>query len=147
LCLVGLKTLWFDVFEPLILVSKSAIFQHIKHGWDFQLSFSSNVVSTSVDGFIKWNSDNNFCFILNIDGSCLGSQVKARYEGLIRNNSSNYLLAFSNFICESSDIMFAELFVIYRGFTSAKDIVVEELICLHYINLIKGSIVKYHVYV
>jgi ribonuclease HI len=85
-----------------------------------------------------------------VDDSGLGSPARAGYGGIIRNNSGFYLSGFSGFIRESSDIMLAELFVIYQELTLAKDLALEELICysdsLLCINLIKGPIVKYHVH-
>jgi hypothetical protein len=64
-----------------------------------------------------------------VDDSGLGSPARAGYGGIIRNNSGFYLSGFSGFIRESSDIMLAELFVIYQELTLAKDLAVEELIC------------------
>jgi ribonuclease HI len=117
----------------------------------FTSPFSFNPVGSSVDMLIKWNNENFSCVILNVDGSCLGSPVRAGYGEFFRNNLDFYLSSFSGFIRESSDIMLVELYAIYQGFTLAKDLVVEELICypnsLLYINLIKGRIVKYHVHV
>ncbi|GAU41508.1 hypothetical protein TSUD_302460 [Trifolium subterraneum] len=116
----------------------------------FTSSFSSNSDGTSVSRLIKWNNDNFSCVILNVDGSCLGSPVRAGYGGIIRNDSGFYLSGFSGFIRESSDILLAELYAIYQGLTLAKDLVIDELVCysdsLLCINLIKGPIVKYHVY-
>ncbi|PNY14861.1 ribonuclease H [Trifolium pratense] len=82
----------------------------------FTSSFSSNSDSPSVNRLIKWNNDNLSCIILNIDGSCLGSPVRAGYEGIIRNNSGFYLSGFSGFIRESFDILLAELYAIFQDF-------------------------------
>ncbi|GAU40444.1 hypothetical protein TSUD_397630 [Trifolium subterraneum] len=116
----------------------------------FTSSFSSNSDGTAVSRLIKWNNDNFSCVILNVDGSCLDSPVRAGYGGIIRNDSGFYLSGFSGFIRESSDILLAELYAIYQGLTLAKDLAIDELVCysdsLLCINLIKGPIVKYHVY-
>ncbi|XP_045821683.1 uncharacterized protein LOC123914526 [Trifolium pratense] len=110
---------------------------------DFMSCFTPSVsVVAPIDRFVKCNNNNYRCIILNVDGSCLGSPVRATFGGLIRNSSG--------FIHGSSDIMLAKLYVIYHGLILAKDMAIEDLICysdsLHCINLIKGSISKFHVH-
>ncbi|GAU28886.1 hypothetical protein TSUD_293380 [Trifolium subterraneum] len=113
--------------------------------------FSSRSTTTSEEIHIKWNNNNFPGVILNVDGSCLGSPVRAGFGGVIRNESGFYLSGFSGFIQGSSDILLAELFAIYKGLTLAKNMAIDELVCysdsLHCINLIKGPSIKYHVYV
>jgi hypothetical protein len=50
----------------------------------------------------------------------------------------------------SSDILFAELYAIFKGFLLAKDMSVDELVCysdsLHCVNLIKSPQIKCHIY-
>jgi hypothetical protein len=57
---------------------------------------------------------------------------------------------FSGFIQGSSDILFAELYAVYKGFLLAKDMSVDELVCysdsLHCVNLINGPQIKFHIY-
>ncbi|MCI33026.1 replication protein A1-like protein, partial [Trifolium medium] len=62
-----------------------------------------------------------------------------------------YLSGFSDFIQGSYDIMFAEFYAIYQGFSLAKDMEIEKLVCysdslMYCINLITGPNVKYHVH-
>ncbi|MCI13791.1 ribonuclease H protein, partial [Trifolium medium] len=103
--------------------------------------FSSRSTTTSEDIHVKWNNNNHFGVILNVDGSCLGSPVRAGFGGVIRNELGYYLSGFSGFVQGSSDILFAELFVIHRGLILAKYMAIDELVCysdsLRCINLIK----------
>ncbi|GAU26946.1 hypothetical protein TSUD_06180 [Trifolium subterraneum] len=108
------------------------------------------VIRNDSEIHVKWNNNNYLGIILNVDGSCLGSPVRAGFGGVIRNDSGFYLSDFSGFIQGSSDILLAELFAIYTGFTLAKNMAIDELVCysdsFHSINLIKGPSIKYHVY-
>jgi hypothetical protein len=82
--------------------------------------------------------------ILNVDGSCLGSPVRASFGGIIKNDLGYYLSVFSSFIQGFSDILLAELFVIYQGLILVKNMAIDEFVC---INLIKDSNIRYHDYV
>jgi ribonuclease HI len=97
-----------------------------------------------VDRYIKWNSNNHSCAILNVDGSCPDSPVRSGFGGIIRN-----LAGFSCSIQGSSDILLAELYAIYKGLSLAKNINIDELVCysvsLHCVNFIKGPQVRYHI--
>jgi hypothetical protein len=75
--------------------------------------------------------------ILNVDDSCLGSPVRASYEGLIINILGFYLSDFSGFIRVLSAMMLAELYVVYRGLALAKNMVVQELVCSNSLLYIK----------
>ncbi|CAJ2643293.1 unnamed protein product [Trifolium pratense] len=112
--------------------------------------FSSHSTTNSEEIHVKWNNNNHSGIILNVDGSCLGSPVRAGFGGIIRNDSGYYLSGFSGFIQGSSDILHAELLAIYQGLTLAKNMAIDELVCysdsLHCINLIKGPNINYHVY-
>ncbi|PNX94236.1 ribonuclease H [Trifolium pratense] len=109
---------------------------------DFMSCFTPSSVDALIDRFVKCNNNNYRCIILNVDGNCLGSHVRAGFGGLIRNSSS--------FIHGSSDIMLAKLYVIYHGLILAKDVAIEDFVCysdsLPCINLIKCSISKFHVH-
>jgi hypothetical protein len=97
--------------------------------------------SRLVDRFGKWNNNNCSCVILNVDGSCLSSPIQSEFSRIIRNTSDYYLSEFSGFIQWSYDILFAELYAIYKDLLLAKEI--DKLACysdsLHCNNLIKGS--------
>jgi hypothetical protein len=71
------------------------------------------------DRYIKWNNNNYCCVILNVGGSCLGSPVRPRFGGIIRNTFGHYLASFSGFIPETSDILLVELYAIYKGLSLA----------------------------
>jgi hypothetical protein len=61
-----------------------------------------------------------------------------------------YLADFLVFIPESPDILFVELYDIYKGLLLARDMNIDELVCysdsLHCVNLIKDPQVKYHIH-
>jgi ribonuclease HI len=117
----------------------------------FTTCFVSRSSSAQIDRYIRWNNDNHSWVILNVDGSCHGSPIRAGFGGIFRNNSGYYLSGFSDFIQNSSDILLAELFAILHGLTLAKDMDFETLICyfnsLHCINVIKGPNIHFHVHV
>ena len=100
---------------------------------------------------IRWNNDNFECSIPNVDGSCIGTPVRACFGGLIRNNTSYYLAGFSGFLLASSEILHAELTAIYFGMSTAKDLGISSLVCysdsLLAISTIKEASSKFHVYV
>jgi len=117
---------------------------------DINLAFSSPILVTSLDRHIRWNNNNFDCAILNVDGSCIGSPVRAGFGGLIRNSAGFFLASFLGFLPSSSDILQAELTAIYYGLSMAKDMGIIELVCysdsLLSINIINGSSYKFHVY-
>jgi hypothetical protein len=54
---------------------------------NLKICFTPNSNVVQVDRCIKWNSDNHSCVSLNVDGSCLGSPVRAGFSGIIRNSA------------------------------------------------------------
>jgi hypothetical protein len=116
----------------------------------FTTCFVSRSSSTQIDRYIRRNSDNHSCVILNVDGSCHGSSICAGFGGIFRNSFAYYLSGFFSFIHNSSDILLAELYVIFHGLTLAKDMNFETLICysdsLHCINLINSPNIYFHMH-
>jgi hypothetical protein len=86
-----------------------------------------------------------------VDESCLGSAVRSGFDDIIRNTFWHYLAGFPAFILETSDILFVELYVIYKGLMLARDMSIDELLCysdsLHCVNIIKGPQIKFHIHV
>jgi len=115
-----------------------------------KISFPSSRNSDMEDRFFKWNHQNHSKVILNIDGSCLVSPIRAGYGGVLINDAGFYLSGFSGYIHNSSDILYAELYAIYQGLLLAKDKCIVDLICyfdsLLCINIITGPFFKFHVY-
>lgn len=116
----------------------------------FKNCFTTNQNGAIEERFTRWNNNNFSSVILNVDGSCLGSNTRAGYGGLLRNNAGYYLSGFSGFIQSSTDILYAELFAIYQGLMLAKEKDIVDLVCysdsLHCINLIKGPAMRFHNY-
>jgi len=88
--------------------------------------------------------------VLNVDGSCLGTPIRAGFGGVIRNMAGFYLSGFSSYIPNSSDILFAELTAIHRGLLLAMEMRIEEMACysdsLLSIRLITDQASKFHTY-
>jgi len=87
---------------------------------------------------------------MNVDDICLGRPVKVGYGGILRNNVGFYLSEFSGYIQNSSNVLHAELYVIYHRLLLAKDFEIDDIVCytdsLHCLNLIKSLSLKFHVY-
>lgn len=103
-----------------------------------------------LERYIRWNNHNFDCNILNVDGSCLGTPIRAGFGGLIRNSDGYYLTCFSGFIPSSSDILQAELTAIHTGLSFAINFGFAPLACytdsLLAITSIKEDCSKFHVY-
>jgi len=103
-----------------------------------------NPSSAEKDKFIKWNHNNHSNVILNVDGICLGLPTRADFDGLLRNYVWFYLSRFSGFIQNSTNILQAELLVIYHGLSQAKEMAIADIVCYsnsqHCINIIKGPL-------
>lgn len=82
---------------------------------NFKICFKPISNDTLDIRFIKWNNNNFSSVILNVDGSCLGSPIRAGFGGVLRNYASFYLSGFSGYIHNSSDILQVELLAIYQG--------------------------------
>jgi len=117
----------------------------------FNLCFKNNSQIDQVERFIRWNDDNYSCDILNVDGSCMGTPMRASFGGIIRNSAGYYLSGFPGCNNISYDILYAELYAIYQGLILAKCLNIIELVyytdSLLCINLLKGPPMRYHVYV
>jgi len=113
--------------------------------------FQQDGVVAALERLVCWNINNHQCHILNVDGSCLGSPIRAGYGGLLRNNSRSFLSGFSSYLPTSNCILLAELTAICKGLKLALDMGLEDLVCNTdsqlSVNLIKGDTSKYHAYV
>lgn len=88
-----------------------------------------SVTSSKIsDRWIRWNNCNHRCHILNVDGSCLGTPIRAGYGGLIRNSDGFFLTGFSGFLHDSTCILLVELTTIHKGLRVAVDMGLDELI-------------------
>lgn len=114
-----------------------------------KLSFPSSSV-VQEDRHIRWNNNNFEGTILNVDGSCLGTPLRAGFGGLIRNTGGYYLAGFSGYLPASSDILQAELTAIYHGLSMARNMGFTDLKCYSDSLLAVSTIMKatsnYHVY-
>ena len=99
---------------------------------------------------VRWNHTNCNCIVLNVDGSCLGTPIRAGYGGLIRNFAGLYHVGFFGYIAATTDILFAELTAILKGMQLAVEKGVETMVCysdsLLSIKLITDHASKYHAY-
>lgn len=67
----------------------------------------------------------------NVDGNCLDSQTRAGYGGILRNDAGFNLSGFSDYISNSSDIMYDELYAFYHGVLLTKDMGITNLFCCY----------------
>jgi hypothetical protein len=87
-----------------------------------RMSFQRDGRAAHPERFVKWNCNNHMGSILNVDGSCLGTPLRAGFGGIIRNSHGFYLCGFSGHINNSNDILLAELTAIHHGLRLAIDI-------------------------
>jgi ribonuclease HI len=99
---------------------------------------------------LMWNNNNFNCAVLNVDGSCLGTPIRAGYVGIIRNSAGFFLTGFSGFIASTSDILMAELTAIHRGLLLAVESGIDELVCysdsMQSVKLLTEHASLYHAY-
>jgi len=91
-------------------------------------SFQQSVRIAHPERFVKWNCQNHSGTILNVDGNCLGTPIRAGFNGIIRNNHGFYFSGFSRHIANSNDILLAELTTIYHGLPLAIDMGLDDLV-------------------
>lgn len=114
-------------------------------------SFLHNSLSHATDTVVKWNCDNHSCYILNVDGSCLGNPQRTEFGGLLRNSARLFISGFSRNIANAPDILLAELHAIFQGLRFVSDMGISDFVCysdsLHSVSLINDPFMKFHVYV
>ncbi|XP_024629919.1 uncharacterized protein [Medicago truncatula] len=113
-------------------------------------TFQQSDRTAILERLVKWNCQNHSGSILNVDGSCLGTPIRAGFGGFIRNNHGFYLSSFSGHIANSNGILLAELTAIYHGLNLAIDMGINDLVCyldsLLSINLITVNTLKFHTF-
>jgi len=118
---------------------------------DINFCFHQLQPATHLDRHVRWNNNNFNCTILNVDGSCIGSPIRAGFGGLFRNSAGLYLSGFSGFIPTSSDVLQAELTAIHYGITMAIDKGIYELAIysdsMLSINILTGNSSSFHIHV
>jgi len=104
---------------------------------NFQVQNTATTIETAMhyeasphpDRMVRWNSNNYNCCVLNVDGSCLGTPIRAGFGGIIRNSAGLFLTGFSSYLATTSDILYAELTTIHRGLLLAIDSGIDEMVC------------------
>jgi ribonuclease HI len=131
--------------------SLTQIHFHIQSSVEMIKSTFHTATAPHPDRMVRWNSGNFSCFVLNVDGSCLGTPTRAGYGGIIRNSAGLYLSGFSGYIAATTGILFAELTAIHRGLLLAVESGIEVLVCysdsLLSTKLIMDHVSNYHAYV
>ncbi|XP_024628612.1 uncharacterized protein [Medicago truncatula] len=99
---------------------------------------------------ICWNNNNYRGTVLNLDGSCLGSPIRADYGGIIRNYAGFFLAGFSGYIAASTNVLLVELTTIHRGLLLAVEMDIADMICysdsMLSVKLLTYSNSPYHAY-
>nr|ABD33192.1 Polynucleotidyl transferase, Ribonuclease H fold [Medicago truncatula] len=102
------------------------------------------------DRLVRWNNNNFDCVVLNVDGSCLGSPIRAGYGGIFRNSADLFLSGFSGYLASTSDILMTELTAIHHGMLLAMDLGIDDMVChsdsLLSIQLLTEHVSPYHTY-
>jgi len=62
-----------------------------------------------------WNSSNQTCFIVNVDGSCLGNSIRVGFEGLLRHQIGRRISSFLDYITGIFDILHYKNVAISQG--------------------------------
>jgi len=113
-----------------------------------QKIFQPAAISSNSDRLVRWNSSNCSCYILNVDGSCLGTPIQAGFGGLIRRNVGFFLSGFFGFLKDSTCILLAELTTIHNGLRLALEMGLDEVVCysdsLLSVNIISEDVSKFH---
>ena len=113
-------------------------------------SFQPSNSPSNSDRLVRRNSSNHSCHILNVDGSCLDTPIRASFGGLISNNTGFFLSGFFGFLQDSMCILLAELTTIHKGLRLASDMGLEDLVCysdsLLSVNLISVQVSKFNAY-
>lgn len=117
---------------------------------DIILAFDSEDNLTHSDRLVKWNNRNHQDYILNVDGSCIGTPSRSGYSSVLRNSAGLFISGFSGFIPNSTNILLAELTAIHQGLNMAIDLNMNDLMCysgsLIAINLIMNDTLRFHIY-
>jgi ribonuclease HI len=117
---------------------------------DIETAFHSAAPVQHSEQTVRWNSNNANCVVLNVDGSCLGSPIRAGYGGILRNPAGFFIEGFSGYIGTTTDILFAELTAIHKGLLIAIEKGIEVLICytdsLLSVKLLSNSTSRFHAY-
>lgn len=132
-------------------ISLHRLVSQIRHSVeDINFCLHRQLPATQLDRHVSWNNNNFNCTILNVDGSCIGSPIRAGFGGLFRNSAGLYLSGFSGFIPSSSYILQAELTAIHYGISIATDMGITELVVysnsLLSINILTGESSKFHIH-
>jgi len=124
----------------------------------FQIHITADILAETfrpvpiqqTDITMRWNNNNCNCTVLNVDGSCLGSPIRAAYGGIFRNSAGLYTSGFSGFIATTTDIFFAELTAIHKCMLLVVEKGIETMVCysdsLLSIKLLTDHASRYHAY-
>ncbi|CAJ2650316.1 unnamed protein product [Trifolium pratense] len=130
------------------------IFHFIALKWRSKTSSTFNICfptlnsSTRDDRWVQWNPSNRDCIIINVDGSCLDSPIRAGIGGLLRSSAGNWIRGYSDFIPHSSEILYAELTALFHGLSLARSMNFTDVICysdsLLCVKILHESTPKFH---
>lgn len=121
---------------------------HIQNTADLIKSTFHTAFAPHLDRMVRWNNNNFNRVVLNVDGNCLGTPIRAGYGGIIRNSVGFFISGFSGFLATTTDILMAEL--IHRSLLLIVELGVEEMVCysdsMLSIKLLTEHASNYHAY-
>jgi ribonuclease HI len=98
---------------------------------------------------VSWHPSRENCFVLNVDGSCLGVSSRAGTCGLIRRGDGSWVIGFSCYLGISNNT-YAELMAIYQGLNLALNYGCSYICCYSdsrtAIDLISKPLNRFHFY-
>jgi len=103
----------------------------------FKVCFSNNSQGPTTYRFIKWNNNSISSIILNVDGGCLSSPIRAGYGRVLRNDTLMVLLT----SCLLNYMLYTGVFCLLKTW-----ILLTLFVTLICVNLIQGPSMKFHVY-
>ncbi|CAJ2632330.1 unnamed protein product [Trifolium pratense] len=93
--------------------------------------------------WISWHPSRQEGYVLNVDGSCLGTSGRTGFGGLIRRSDGSWIIGFSGYL-GLKDNTFAELMAIYHGLKIARDLGFSSILCYSDSQTVLDLILKGH---
>ncbi|CAJ2646723.1 unnamed protein product [Trifolium pratense] len=105
--------------------------------------FPGSIQTNDSMRWISWHPSRQEGYVLNVDGSCLGTSGRTGFGGLIRRSDGSWIIGFSGYL-GLKDNTFAELMAIYHGLKIARDLGFSSILCYSDSQTVLDLILKGH---